>query len=303
VSKYLNETQKTEEWLEQEGLGKRQDVGAIIEELRRPKPANGASHSTSVAVAEPAPTPVAVPLPIAAPIPAPAANGNRTNIASTTTPVVLNGVNSSHYAMEAYRGLRTQLMRLQASHDLRTIAVSSAMPGEGKTTTIVNLGLCYAQLHDMKVLLIDGDLRTKRMSLLFENSSAAGLADVLSGAASYEDAIQSTENPNLYVLTAGQAADSPPELFAGAAWIEFLERCKKEFKMILIDAPPVRPLADFELICAGCDAFMMVVRAYQTQREHLQQIVGQLDSKKLVGVVLNSAEIHSRDGYYYQYGT
>lgn len=205
--------------------------------------------------------------------------------------------------MEAYRGLRTQLMRLQAWKDLRSVVVSSAMPGEGKTTTILNLGLCYAQLHGMQVLLIDADLRTKRLSQYFENPSAPGLAEVLSGSARYEDVMQSTENPNLHVLTAGSCSDSPPELFAGTGWSEFLARARKEFKMILIDTPPVRPLADFELICAGCDAFVMVVRAYQTQRDQLQQIAGQLDAKKLVGVVLNSAEIHSKKGDYYQYGT
>jgi capsular exopolysaccharide synthesis family protein len=281
VSKYLNDTQKTEEWYEQEGLAKRQDVAAMIEELRKPSPPppNGSPRGPQVVDAK------------------------RTDITSTAPSIVLSGIKSGHYAMESYRGLRTQLMRLQASKDLRSVVVSSAMPGEGKTTTILNLGLCYAQLHEMPVLLVDADLRTKRLSGYFDNPSAPALAEVLSGVARYEDVVRTTENPNLYVLTAGSAADSPPELFAGTAWNEFLDRCKKQFRMILIDAPPVRPLADFELICAGCDAFVMVVRAYQTPREQLQQIAGQLDAKKLVGVVLNSAEIHSKKGDYYRYGT
>lgn len=281
MSKYFNETQKTEEWFEQEGLAKRQDVAAIIEQLRNPRQEKAAS----------------------APAVQQSPYTGRTDLIRSMSPTLLHGDRATHYAMEAYRGLRTQIMRLQKSKDISALVLSSAMPGEGKTTTILNLGLCYAQLHEMPVLLIDADLRTKRLSQFFENSSGPGLAEALSGLAKYEDVIQRTENANLHVLTAGNPAGSPPELFVGTAWAEFIERCKKQFKLILIDAPPVRPLADFELICAGCDAFMMIVRAYHTQRELLQQMAGQIDSKKLIGVVLNSAEVSSKNAYYYQYET
>jgi len=278
VSKYFNETQKTEEMFEQEELARRQDVAAILKELRNPAPANGNSH-----VAE-------------------APKGNLTEISSTASSTILSGTTTGHYAMEAYRALRTRLMRLQSSKDLHSIVVSSSTPGEGKTTTILNLGLCYAQFHETPVLLIDADLRTKRLSRYFENSAGPGLAEVLSGEAKFEDVIQRTENPNLHILTAGNPAGSPPELFTAAAWSELIVKCKKQFNTILIDAPPVRPLADFELICAGCDAYLMVVRARQTQREQLQQVAGQIDPKKLIGVVLNSAEVSSKHAYYNQYG-
>ena len=285
MSKYFNETQKTEEWLEQEGLARRQDVAAIIEQLRKPGPGPSSSPTNGNAPVQPSPY------------------SGRTDLIRGVTATVLNGDKAAHYAMEAYRGLRTQLMRVQAAKELSAVVLSSAMPAEGKTTTILNLGLCYAQLHDSPVLLIDADLRTRRLSQFFENSAAPGLAEALSGLAKYEDVIQRTENPNLHILTAGTPAGSPPELFVGTAWTEFITRCKKQFKMILIDAPPVRPLADFELICAGCDGFMMVVRAYHTQRDLLQQIAGQIDPKKLIGIVLNSAEVSSKHDYYYQYGS
>lgn len=285
MSKYFNETQKTEDWFEQEGLAKRQDVAAIIEQLRKPTPAPSTSPANGHTPIQSSPY------------------SGRTDLIPGVAATVLNGDKAAHYAMEAYRGLRTQLMRIQAAKELSSVVLSSAMPGEGKTTTILNLGLCYAQLHDMPVLLIDADLRTKRLSQFFENSAAPGLAEALSGLTKYEDVIQRTENPNLHVLMAGSLEGSPPELFVGTAWAEFIARCKKQFKMILIDAPPVRPLADFELICAGCDAFMMVVRAYHTQRDLLQQMAGQIDPKKLIGVVLNSAEVSSKHAYYYQYGS
>jgi len=280
VSKYFNETQKTEEWFAQEGLAKRQDVASILEDLRNPHPQNGDSNASGSPQ-----------------------DGLGDIAATVSSPVVLSGTRSGHYAMEAYRALRTRLMRLQASKGLRSVVMSSAIPGEGKTVTTLNLGLCYAQLHEMPVLLIDADLRTKRLSQLLENPSAPGLAEVLSGEARYEDVIWRTQSPNLHMLGAGSPVGSPPELFTGTSWSDLIVRCKERFKLILVDAPPVRPLADFELICAGCDAFVMVVRAFQTQREDLQQIAAQIDSKKLVGIVLNNAHTYSKSGYYNQYGS
>jgi len=132
---------------------------------------------------------------------------------------------------------------------------------------------------------------------LLSNPAAPGLAEVLSGEARYEDAILSTNNPNLFVLAAGSMMVSAPELLAGTAWKELIAWCSESFRLILIDTPPVRPLADFELITAGCDGFLMIVRAYQTQRESLQQLAGQIDPKKLVGVVLNSTQTYTKNGY------
>lgn len=204
--------------------------------------------------------------------------------------------------MEAYRALRTRLMRLQSVKGLRSIVLSSATPGDGKTVTTMNLGICCAQLREMPILLIDADLRSRRLSQFLGDPLAPGLAEVLKGESRFEDVILRTENPNLYVLAAGSPAGSPPELFTGKAWGELMKRCNDQFKMVLVDAPPVRPLADFELICAGCDAFVMVVRAHQTQREALQQVAGHIDSKKLIGVVLNGTDNHSKNSYYTQYG-
>jgi capsular exopolysaccharide synthesis family protein len=216
--------------------------------------------------------------------------------------VFLRERESSHYAVEAFRALRTRLMRLQASKGLRSIALSSATPGEGKTVTTLNLGLCYAQLPDTRVLLIDGDLRSRRLTQCLGEPSAPGLAEVLSGEAHYDDAILATDNPNLHVLPAGNSPVGAPELLAGTAWKELIASCRESFKLILVDTPPVTPLADFELISAGCDGFVMVVRAHQAQRDVLQQAAGQIDKKKLLGVILNSTDAYSRSSYYEQYG-
>ena len=274
MSKYFDETQRAEEWLAREGFAKRQDISTVLENIRKPDAAEPELHE--------------VPPPRARSI----------HISAATDPsIMVGGSDSQHHAAEAYRALRTRLMRLQTSKGLRSVAISSATPGEGKTVTTLNLGLCYAQLQNTPVLLIDGDLRSRRLSQLLSNPAAPGLAEVLSGEARYEDAILSTNDPNLFVLAAGSKMVSAPELLAGTAWKELLAWCSESFKLILVDTPPVRPLADFELITASCDGFLMIVRAYQTQRESLQQLAGQLDAKKLVGVVLNSTRAYSKDGY------
>lgn len=276
MSKYFDETQRAEEWLAREDFAKRQDVSTVLENIRKPDSGQPQLHEVRL----------------------PRARTIHISTAAESS-IVVGGVDSQHYATEAYRSLRTRLMRLQATKGLRSMAVSSAAPGDGKTVTTLNLGLCYAQLHDTPVLLIDGDLRSRRLSQLLSNPPGPGLAEILSGEAQYEDAILSTSNPNLYVLPAGALTVSAPEVLSGTAWKELVAWCSETFKLILVDTPPVRPLADFELITAGCDGFLMVVRAYKTQREALEQLAGQIDPKKLIGVVLNSTDVYSRYGYSY----
>ena len=274
MSKYFDETQRAEEWLAREGFAKRQDISSVLENIRKPDTAEPELHEARLP------------------------HTRTIHVSTAADPSIMVGGNDSqHHSAEAYRALRTRLMRLQASKGLRSLAISSATPGEGKTVTTLNLGLCYAQLQNTPVLLIDGDLRSRRLSQLLSNPAAPGLAEVLSGEARYEDAILSTNNPNLFVLAAGSMMVSAPELLAGTAWKELIAWCSESFRLILVDTPPVRPLADFELITAGCDGFLMIVRAYQTQRESLQQLAGQIDSKKLVGVVLNSTQAYTKNGY------
>jgi capsular exopolysaccharide synthesis family protein len=216
--------------------------------------------------------------------------------------LVLRQDDSSKAALEAYRGLRTRLMRHQSKTDLKSIAFTSSLPGEGKTLTTMNLGLCYAQLPQQRVLVIDGDLRTSGLTGLLDHPSSPGLAEVLAGEVTADETIVATNQKNLYVLPAGTVSSSPPELFTGTHWQEFLSHCREIFTVILIDTPPLLPLADFELISAACDGIVMVVRAHFGQRETLQKTASALDQKKLLGVVFNATDVSRHDSYGYGYG-
>lgn len=217
---------------------------------------------------------------------------------STQAAVLFQSQNGTAAAAEAYRGLRTRVMRLQTTQGIHSVVLSSSLPGEGKTVTSLNLGLCCAQLHEMKVLVVDADLRTRGMTKLLGYPAAPGLAEILAGKADYESAILATDVPNLYVLGAGDSTISPPELFAGSRWKEFVAWCARSFKLVLVDSPPILSLSDFELISHPCDGVLLVVRALRTPRAGLKNAASQIDSRKLLGVVYNGTQFDiDKDGY------
>jgi len=222
--------------------------------------------------------------------------------AGSQRPLILGDTATFCRAEDSYRVLRTRLLRLMTSRGLRSVVISSPVPGEGKTLTSINLGLTFAKLQDRKVLLVDADLRTRGLSQLFEPHSFPGLNEILQGEATFESTVLASDVPNLWVVTAGQNLGGSPEAFAGERWKEFMTWVSKSFEVVLVDAPPILPMADFELITAGCDSTMMVVRALKTSRELLGNAVKHVDPKKFLGIVFNGSGPQNGHGYY-GYGT
>jgi capsular exopolysaccharide synthesis family protein len=208
------------------------------------------------------------------------------------------GSDALEAAEESYRALRTRLMRMRSAQGLRSVVITSSVQGEGKTLTALNLALSCAQLHEMRVLLIDGDVRTRGLTRTLGSPSGPGLSEVLVGECDPDKAILATDSPNLYVLSSGQASLPPAELFASRRWQELLSWCNESFKLVVVDSPPVLNLADVELITAACDGVLMVVRAQHTRRDVLRNAARQIDTKKLLGMVYNAAE---KSHHNYQY--
>jgi capsular exopolysaccharide synthesis family protein len=209
---------------------------------------------------------------------------------------------TTHGAFEAYRALRTKLVRFQSSQGIRSVIVASAQANEGKTVSVLNLGLSLAQLPSQRVLLVDGDLRTAGLSNLTGAVETPGLAEVLTGEAAFEAAPVSTNVRNLYIVGAGEAKKPAGDLFAGSRFQDFIGWCNEVFSMVLVDCPPMIGLADFDIASAACDAVLVVVRAHKTKRETLTNLEPKLQGKKLLGVLLNGEERHhhkSHYGYYY----
>ena len=201
-------------------------------------------------------------------------------------------------AVEAYRTLRTRLLKVQAKQGIRSLAVTSTAQGEGKTLTALNLALSYSHLQYRSVLLVDGDLRTKGLSRMLGLHQFAGLSDILDTGCSYNSVVLRTDFPDLYVLPAGTSSTPPAELFARTGWKEFAAWSGETFQMMLIDSPPVLDLADTELIVGACESVLLVTRAGRTKRQVLTKVLDQLDSKKLVGVVFNGCEEAAAKNYY-----
>jgi capsular exopolysaccharide synthesis family protein len=203
---------------------------------------------------------------------------------------VIEGGRPVAAALDAYKSLRTRLMRLQNGRALGSVVITSASQSDGKTVTAFNLACCTAQLEDTPVLLIDADLRTHALTSLIGKLPPVGLAEVLKGTISYEEAIVRTDIPNLYVMGAGQDDNSSAELFATERWSQFMHWTSESFKMVLVDSLPIGIVAESELIAPACDGVVVVVRSFSTPRRALEEAIAQVDPKKLLGVIWNAAQ-------------
>lgn len=206
-------------------------------------------------------------------------------------PLLVSGIgNVPSESVEAYKSLRTQVLKAHTSRGMCTIAVTSAAHGDGKTLTSFNLAYCCAQLRSMPVLLVDADLRTSGLTKLLSQPASVGLANVLDEQVSFDDAVVASDADNLFLVHAGLSDVSAAELFAGVRWIEFVTWARENFNLVIFDSLPVRAVADFDLIASASDGVLMVVRALQTPREALEEALAQVEANKLIGVVWNGAE-------------
>jgi protein-tyrosine kinase len=282
MSKFLNEMQKAQPWATQVPDPVQLDVVSVIDAIKQ-----SGAVDTTVVETRPA-NDLQVPVDKA--------------INGVITVRKKDGSPPSAPAVEAYRSLRTRVMRLQASKGIRSIMLTSSVPSEGKTATALNLALSCAQLGDLRILLVDADLRSRGLTRLLEIHGGPGLSDVLSGKSLMEDVVLTTEHENLSVIGAGSSSNNPAELFASAQWSEFVQWGKKSFGIILIDAPPIHSLADAELIGAACDGALIVVRAFSTSREMAQKCAVRLDKKKLMGIVFNGLPSGGAEDRYSYFG-
>jgi capsular exopolysaccharide synthesis family protein len=190
-------------------------------------------------------------------------------------------------------------MKPHLSSDLRSLVVTSAAQGDGKTITTFNLACSFAKLEETSILLVDADLRTRGLSRLIGNGPQIGLGDFLTGAAGCEDIAIRSNLGDLWIVGGGTTSSvSPAELFSSGRWLQFILWARKHFKIVLLDSPPVCAVADFDLISSACDGILLVVRAFKTSRENLEDSLRQVNTKKLLGVVWNGSP--ERNNYCYR---
>ncbi|HSN25736.1 MAG TPA: CpsD/CapB family tyrosine-protein kinase, partial [Kofleriaceae bacterium] len=211
--------------------------------------------------------------------------------------------NPTSNVAECCRSVRTNIMFSAADRRLKTIVVSSANPREGKTTTVLYLGTTMAQ-SGQRVLMIDTDMRRPRLHASIGVSRNEGLSNLILSDLDYDEAIKSTEVPNLYVLPCGPLPPNPAELLMTQRFKMVLEELEKRFDRIILDSPPLGIVTDAVVLSKQTDGVILIAKSGKTLREELKRSARMIHNVNgtIFGVILNALEPDSRNGYsYYSY--
>jgi protein-tyrosine kinase len=194
-------------------------------------------------------------------------------------------------AAEQYRTLYYRLERMRAVRPIKVIALSSALPGEGKTVTAVNLALTAARANlDRRILLVDADLRGSQVAHVLGLRSRPGLSELLQDECQFEDAVRRFRMTRLTALPSGAIPEEPGPLLAGQRMKELLKAVRENFDEVYVDLPPSLPFADAAILAPQTDGLLMVVRAGVTSSRQVSLAIEHLAGAALVGCVLNGAE-------------
>ena len=208
---------------------------------------------------------------------------------------------SQSHAAEAYRTVRTAVFFGLPKTEAKTVLITSAAPGEGKSTMASNLAIAMAQAGQ-RVVVIDADFRKPMQNTIFQlNHEDLGLSSVLAECVSLEDAVQKTSIENLDVLTCGPHVSNPSELLNSKGFAEVLGRLAKRYDWILLDSPPVGPVTDAQILAGICHVTILVLNMERSRRKavfHAYESLRAVNAR-VIGVVLNQAHRGGRKyGYY-----
>jgi capsular exopolysaccharide synthesis family protein len=186
----------------------------------------------------------------------------------------------------------------------RKILFTSATQGEGKTTTVGNVAMAFAQMG-VKVLVIDSDLRRSRFHTIFEVENQPGLTEYLTGQKTMDEVILSTTVENLFVMGCGATPPNPAELVGSQKMADTLSELRAHYDYVFLDAPPVIPVSDAILLSSMVDGVVLVVGGQKTPKRLVRNARKRLGAAqaKILGVVLNRVNLQSGDysDYYYYY--
>jgi receptor protein-tyrosine kinase len=209
-------------------------------------------------------------------------------------------------AGEGYRQLRSNLQFLSVDKPPKVIMISSAIPAQGKSTAAVNLGIALAQAG-RRVTLIEADLRKPMVARYLGLIEGAGLTSILTGNADVEDVLQPWGDGKLSVIAAGPVPPNPGELLASSHMAALLKQLRDENDYVIVDTPPLLPVADGTGVSVLVDGVLLSVRYGSTKKDQLRQVRATLDrvGAKTLGVILNvvppKSDVTAAFGYQYTY--
>jgi capsular exopolysaccharide synthesis family protein len=212
-------------------------------------------------------------------------------------PLLVAALAPKSLAAEQYRSLRTRLAHTEGAGGLRTILITSPQKGEGKSVTAANLALTMAQELQRRVVLVEADLRKPSLQHLFGLPPGPGLSEYLTGAAELKDAMRFVPDHNLTLLPAGATPINPAELLGSTAMRRLLDHLRTRFDRVILDTPPVLPLADVAILAPLVDGSLMVVRAGFTPKPAIENALRAFDASRLLGVVLNESGVEQEYRY------
>jgi succinoglycan biosynthesis transport protein ExoP len=205
---------------------------------------------------------------------------------------------------EDYRTIRTSILFSHADSSPKTVCFTSTMPQEGKTATVSNMAISFAQLEG-KVLLIDADLRKPRLHKVFQTRNMVGLSGYLTGKLAFDEPILKTSIERIWIIPSGPHPPNPAELLNSKRMRDLLVKVKDRFDTILIDTPPVLAVIDPVIVSSLADCTVFVVQAGKTTRRALAKAVNEVRKAKaeIIGVVFNEVKMgrQGRSAPYYHY--
>jgi polysaccharide biosynthesis transport protein len=218
---------------------------------------------------------------------------------------VLNFSGDDSVITESYRSLRTNLSFVSPDRPLNAVLVTSAGPGEGKSLTITNLAMSYAQMGK-KTLIIDTDLRRPVIHHFFNVKRAPGFTDLFIDNPDYSRVIRPSGNPNLDMITAGLFTPNPAELIGSHKMDQHIEYFRKNYDMVFFDTPPIVAVTDATLLGKKIDGVLLVVKSHHSDRDLVSRALSTLQNVgvKVWGVILNDIDLthgYSSYGYYKYY--
>ncbi len=213
---------------------------------------------------------------------------------------------------EIFRTLRTNIQFMNTKNKLKTILVTSTLPGEGKSWVSSNLAVTFAQAKK-KVIIVDADMRKGRQYSIFDALPRPGLSNYLSGISVNEDAeasedianyIQQTEIDNLYLISAGNIPPNPSELLISPQMVDLLEQLKEMFDVVIIDGTPSQLVTDSLILTRLVDSTVIVTSSNETKKDDLKRIINNIENVggKIAGIVVNKISMSSKkyeQSYYY----
>jgi len=241
-------------------------------------------------------------LPLLGLIPAIRAERRSRRAADATVSRLITHADPRSPVAEAYRSMRTNLAFARAQQSPQAIVVASPGPADGKSTTVANLAITFAQ-QGQRTLLIDADLRRAVLDKAFNVARSPGLSEVIIGEIALADAVHETTVPNLSVVASGRFPPNPAELLGSARMHEILQEAKANFDVVLLDSPPLLAVTDAAIISTMVDGVVLVIRTERTKRDAVRRALGHVRSVRgrLLGAVLNDVDMRS-GAYYGSYG-